>query len=90
VPAHWAGYRCPHLEHGFELDFQSVETNPVGSTGEFSTESMRCKSEDETEIEPPEWWNNLDATKNIGYPVREQGRYGSHPSHDGFDDESNP
>jgi hypothetical protein len=31
---------------------------------------------------------NLDATKPYAHPYREQGRYGSHPSHDGFDDES--
>ncbi len=50
--------------------------------------SLRYK--DKAEIEPPPWSNNLDATKNIGYPVREAGRYGSHPSHDAFDDESEP
>jgi hypothetical protein len=33
---------------------------------------------------------NLDATKLYAHPYREQGRYGSHPSHDGFDDESTP
>jgi len=33
---------------------------------------------------------NLDATKGIGYPARDDGRYGSYPSHDGFDDESEP
>lgn len=33
---------------------------------------------------------NLDATKLYAHPYREQGRYGSHPSHDGFDDESGP
>ena len=33
---------------------------------------------------------NLDATKLYAHPCREQGRYGSHPSHDGFDDESSP
>ncbi len=32
---------------------------------------------------------NLDRTKNIGYVAREFGKYGTHPSHDGFDDESN-
>lgn len=51
-------------------------------------ESLRYK--EGAEIEPPPWSNNLDATKNIGYPVRESGRYGSHPSHDAFDDESEP
>jgi len=33
---------------------------------------------------------NLDATKPYAHAYREQGRYGSHPSHDGFDDESTP
>jgi hypothetical protein len=33
---------------------------------------------------------NLDATKLYAHPFRERGRYGSHPSHDGFDDESSP
>jgi uncharacterized Zn finger protein (UPF0148 family) len=32
--------------------------------------------------------SNLDATKNMGYFGRENGKYGSHPGHDGFDDES--
>lgn len=31
---------------------------------------------------------NLDATKLYAHPSREHGRYGSHPSHDGFDHES--
>ena len=33
---------------------------------------------------------NLDATKLYAHAYREQGKYGSHPSHDGFDDESEP
>ena len=51
-------------------------------------ESLRDKGE--SDIERPSWWDNLDATKNCGYPAREEGRYGSYPSHDGFDDESKP
>lgn len=51
-------------------------------------ESLRDKGE--SDIERPAWWDNLDATKNRGYPAREDGRYGSYPSHDGFDDESKP
>lgn len=90
VPDHWAHHRCPHRENGFELDFRTVRTNWFDSNGQFSAESMRCKDEDDAEIEAPEWWNNIDATKDIGYPVREQGRYGSHPAHDAFDDESDP
>lgn len=33
---------------------------------------------------------NLDATKLYAHSYRESGRFGSHPSHDGFDDESGP
>jgi hypothetical protein len=42
------------------------------------------------QVERPSWGDDLDATKNCGYPAREEGRYGSYPSHDGFDDESKP
>ena len=31
-----------------------------------------------------------DQTKGYGHSYRERGRFGSHPSHDGFDDESGP
>jgi hypothetical protein len=51
-------------------------------------ESRREKGK--IEVERPSWWDNLDATKNRGYPAREEGRYGSYPSHDGFNDESKP
>jgi hypothetical protein len=54
----------------------------------ISQQSLRHKGK--VEAEAPPWRNNLDATKNYGYPARESGRYGSHPSHDGFDDESKP
>jgi len=33
---------------------------------------------------------NLDVTKPYAHSYREGGRFGSHPSHDGFDDESGP
>jgi hypothetical protein len=33
---------------------------------------------------------NLDATKSYAHSYREEGRFGSHASHDGFDDESGP
>jgi hypothetical protein len=56
------------------------------STGDASPELDRH----EGKVEVERWWDNLDATKNRGYPAREEGRYGSYPSHDGFDDESEP
>ena len=33
---------------------------------------------------------NLDATKGYAHAYREHGRFGSHPSHDGFDGEAGP
>jgi hypothetical protein len=83
VPETWAEHRCNHLENGFVLEFPSESD---------STEDI---SEALAEEESPEavnspWRDTLDATKNIGYPARESGRYGSHPAHDGFDDESEP
>jgi hypothetical protein len=62
--------------------------NPLHSKDNASPESLRYKGK--VEAETPSWRNNLDATKDYGYPARETGRYGSHPSHDGFDDESKP
>lgn len=86
VPERWLSRECHHVEAGFVLSFQGPVLD--GIEPETDAESMRWKEEDE--IEAPAWCNNLDATKDIGYPVRETGRYGSHPSHDGFDDESDP
>ena len=84
VPERWAAHKCGHQENGFVLEFSKaphLSQNP-------SAQSLRWKNEEE--VESPSWWNNLDATKNRGFPARETGRYGSHPSHDGFDDESEP
>ena len=84
VPASWASHKCEHGENGFVLEFLDAPQ----SADDASTESLRWK--DEEEVESPPWWNNLDATKNTGYPAREAGRYGTYPSHDPFDDESEP
>lgn len=34
--------------------------------------------------------DRMDFTRDYAHNFREQGRFGSHPSHDGFDDESKP
>jgi hypothetical protein len=65
--------------HKFEL--------AVADTGVVSREAKRAKS-GEVELEATDY--TIDATKGIGYPVREHGPYGSHPMHDDFDDESGP
>jgi hypothetical protein len=44
----------------------------------------------ESRYESPQMIRNQDYTKPYAHAYREDGRYGSHPSHDGFDDESNP
>jgi hypothetical protein len=80
VPESWLTHECPHQENGLVIELEPQVSMPE--------ESQRWKNEDE--IEDPEWRNNLDATKGIGYPAREEGHYGSYPGHDGFDDESKP
>ncbi len=67
---------------------QNTAAATAQHSANMSRESLRHKGKIEAEI--PSWRNNLDATKDYGYPARESGRYGSHPSHDGFDDESKP
>jgi len=59
-------------------------------SAENTSSSVSTREKGQIEVERPSWWDNLDATKNCGYPAREEGRYGSYPSHDGFDDESKP
>jgi hypothetical protein len=78
VPYEWLLHQCPHVTNGLVLRFREEYSNEV------SDESNSCV------------WGNavvrdgIDAAKNIGFPVREGGKYGTHPSHDGFSDESEP
>ena len=76
----WKNYQCPH-EGRFKIQvvYSQRDDGPV----EGDEAEVWC-------VEAPDGWKNIDATKNIGYPAREQGRYGSHPTHDDFDDESEP
>jgi hypothetical protein len=83
IPEHWLNTPCPHGSPG--LKFQLVELDELvesdellGAEGEESIERVGARD------------TRMDATKNIGYPVREHGPYGSHPMHDDFDDESDP
>jgi hypothetical protein len=87
VPESWAGYRCPHPGEQFRLAFLPQENESVD---EILAASISWDDEDLGDVEAPDGWMNIDATRNIGYPAREQGRYGSHPTHDGFGDESEP
>ena len=52
-------------------------------------ESVKDVLRDSTTLAAPRD-KNLDITKLYAHSYREQGRFGSHPSHDGFDDESGP
>lgn len=94
-------FRCPLRPKRVKMEGASAPTRrkklrPAakavrlkGSASKASSDCIRYRPED-GEVEVPSWKNNLDATKNCGYPAREEGKYGSYPSHDGFDDESEP
>lgn len=81
IPKYWLNTMCPHGRSGLRFDLA------VADTGALSREAERAKS-GEVELEATD--SRIDATKDIGYPVREHGPYGSHPMHDDFDDESGP
>ncbi len=87
-PSRPARARNPRSRSGSLVEAANKIKEKSDRAGSQQVGSLRYK--EGAEIEPPAWSNNLDATKNIGYPVRESGRYGSHPSHDAFDDESEP
>jgi hypothetical protein len=70
------------LENGFVIEFLSETDSPE--------DISEAAAEEGPEVVDSPGWDTLDATKNIGYPARESGRYGSYPAHDGFDDESEP
>ncbi|MBI2090391.1 MAG: hypothetical protein HYT78_16895 [Deltaproteobacteria bacterium] len=84
VPERWASHRCPHRPGGLVLEFETEQASKTDADEDAKSPWWNFGEE----IEAPASVPNLDATKGIGYPARETGRYGSHPSHDGFDDES--
>lgn len=80
IPRHWLDTPCPHGRPGLKFDLVEVDLE----------QSWDLESEGSGEVEFEANDPTIDATKNIGYPVREHGPYGSHPMHDDFDDESGP
>lgn len=81
IPKHWLSTVCPHGRSG--LRFALAESD--GRELSPDAERMQC---DKVKFVASD--SRFDASKNIGYPVREHGPYGSHPMHDDFDDESGP
>ena len=86
IPDHWLNSVCPHGLQGFrfELDNPGALSDGDAASGDDGEEP------DSDEVEFTFIDTRMDATKNIGYPVREHGPYGSHPMHDDFDDDSSP
>lgn len=83
LPQSWIGARCPHQDGGLVLEavFEPDEGDEVAFEDAADSADM---------VEGPDGWFNMDATKNIGYPAREFGRYGSHSAHDRYDGDSEP
>lgn len=95
VPPEWLTAECSHGRRGVSLE--PVERDNDGVTGdggpiqEDQAGPSTASIEDQKSFQQSRWRelfpDGLDATKGIGYPAREVGRYGSHPQHDGSDDE---
>jgi len=54
------------------------------------TQREEAHPETETRYESPADVRSMDYTRDYAHAYREEGKYGSHASHDSFDDESNP
>jgi hypothetical protein len=79
VPTDWLTRPCPHGRAGLKFVEESAAPSDEPQLDESEPAMLG-----ETDFE----YTSMDATKNIGYPVREHGPYGSHPVRDDFDDES--
>jgi hypothetical protein len=65
--------------------------NPVCTHGRpgIKFERLPDATDEPGSPRPPQVFDiRMDATKDMGYPAREQGTFGSHPMHDDFNDES--
>ena len=81
IPKHWLNESCPHGRSGIKFQPDEKEPDPL---------SAQTEESDFGDVDFGITDSKMDATKNIGYPIRERGPYGSHPGHDDFDDESGP
>lgn len=84
----------PHGTATIDFDYvpPSEEEVSVASSAAAATDipDENVSPEAVLGYEHPKDATRMDKMRNYGYPCRETGRYGSHPSHDGFDDESQP
>lgn len=76
IPRYWLNVACPHGNPGLKFELASGEHGPQDT------------APDKDEL--PAFDSGMDATKDMGYPARENGPYGSHPMHDDFNDEADP
>ena len=81
IPEHWLNTLCPHGRSGLKFVLEETASDRL-------LEAEPDQSDEDVEMQAPD--SRMDATKDIGYPVREHGPYGSHPMHDPFNDESGP
>ena len=95
IPDHWRDRICPH-DAGFTMDILGPARLQDHDSDDDDADSDEARIEsierDDQPILKKNRWRDLfpdsiDATKGIGYPAREVGRYGSYPQHDGSEDE---
>lgn len=102
VRARWLHSECPHGRTGVWLEAVEPDDEDNGTVWLSDVENPRVREimrkghstaglEDQPDFKKSRWRelfpDTIDATKGIGYPAREVGRYGSHPQHDGSEDD---
>lgn len=96
--------QCPNCSVHLRVDRLSKHLKKIHATLSVTTQAKTILtkgksisphkaiilSTNEFRHESPQMIRKLDHTRLYAHSFRENGLYGSHPSHDSFDDESNP
>jgi hypothetical protein len=88
--------RCPKGPRGYSnASAKKLRPHAIEARATSTTETNNSLPEPKR-LKPRDGYEQVsgrdrrDATKLYAHPCRENGKYGSHPMHDGFDDESGP
>jgi hypothetical protein len=93
-PAGWRGRTCPHGGAGFLFEILGptcLDGDDHENLESERADPSRVERDDQPSRQKNRWRDlfpdTIDASKGIGYPAREVGRYGSYPQNDGCEDE---
>lgn len=79
---------CPLADCGKVIVETELEWHLKNGHNDYFEDTENYDNDDLDPDEIDFLQQNMDATKDYGYPCRDEGRYGSLSGYDGYDDES--